>query len=116
MYKFITIILLLTVFCKVYGQENRINLRGKVIQEDSTHIAFINLYLHELQAISITNEQGEFEFKNIFPGRYHIHVSAPNYEAKTYWITLNNENNYFNFISIGRYHLSFHYILWMCFN
>ena len=27
-----------------------------------------------------------------------------------------NFNNYFNFISIGRYHLSFHHILWMCFN
>ena len=98
MYKSITILLLYTVFCKVYAQENRINLKGKVIQEDSTQIAFTNLYLHELQAISTTNEQGEFEFKNIISGRYHIHVSAPNYEAKTYWISINNENHYFNFV------------------
>ena len=95
--KIIAILVLFFVFCDMRAQENKILIKGLVLQEDSTKIAYSNLYLHELQAISNTNEQGEFEFKNILPGRYHIHVSAPNYEAKTYWVTINNDNNYFYF-------------------
>jgi iron complex outermembrane receptor protein len=65
-----------------YGQ-NGLMLRGKLVAaENNTPVYLANIYIHELESGQITDEHGNFLFKNLKPGNYHLHITQLGYEPR----------------------------------
>jgi iron complex outermembrane receptor protein len=73
------------VFCNSFAQNT---LSGIIVDRDTgTRLPFVNIYIPELETGTSSNENGEFQLKNIPNGRYQITYSYLGYETKSESIT-----------------------------
>ncbi len=81
--------LLFGIFVSAYSQ-NGLNLKGKVLNKKTGEVVIgAAVQLEELELWTITNEKGQFEFKNIIPQTYTIHVRCLCFENLTTTTVIN---------------------------
>ncbi|MBQ4038794.1 MAG: carboxypeptidase-like regulatory domain-containing protein, partial [Bacteroidaceae bacterium] len=67
-------------------------ISGHVIEKKSEeNIPFANIYIIETKQGTVSNEAGQFEFKNMTPGEYTLRVSAMGYRTETKKVTVSKE-------------------------
>lgn len=66
----------------LYGQSG-LTLGGKII-DNATHIPLIeaHVYIHELETGEVSDTYGNFSFKNLKPGNYHLHITMLGYKPR----------------------------------
>jgi len=67
----------------VNAQDCVLDLKGKVIDDASrAPLEFVNVFIQELSAGVVTDEEGAFYLSDICPGEYHINISHIGCEAQ----------------------------------
>ncbi len=75
------------------------NLSGNVVNELNEPIEGAHVYLQETKQIALTDEQGYFQFVNLFPKLYRLHVSYLGYKCiHPYRVSLIEEDQYLTVI------------------
>jgi iron complex outermembrane receptor protein len=60
--------------------QNGINLKGTVTDEKTgERLEDAHVYIHELEKGEVTDKSGKFEFENLKPGNYHLHITRIGY-------------------------------------
>ena len=71
--------------------DTKTSLTGTVITSDGQPAPGVSVFLVELQQVAITSTNGDFSFKNIPAGEYHLEVSILGFEKITRTVTLTAE-------------------------
>lgn len=79
--KFISAFILVFVCFSGFSQQ-LFQFKGKVQTEDGQAVEGVTVFLHEANASRITDLNGDFEFSNIKPGNYHLHLNRIGFAAK----------------------------------
>ena len=67
-------------------------IMGHVIEFDSEdNIPFASIYIEETGGGAVSNEEGQFEIKNLAAGKYHLRVSAVGYVTVTKEVVVSKE-------------------------
>jgi iron complex outermembrane receptor protein len=88
MLRFWILSFILAGFSQLPGQ---VMLTGKVGDESGAPIEAVTVYIHETGQSAITNQQGEFEFKSLQAGSYHIHLQRIGFAAADKSFLINNQ-------------------------
>lgn len=68
-------------------EEKNTGIEGIVITSDGQPASGVSVFITELSKGTICNQSGEFSFKNIAAGEYHLEVSMTGYEKITQQVT-----------------------------
>jgi iron complex outermembrane receptor protein len=71
---------LLLLPCTIFAQSD-LQFSGRVIDQDGAAIEGVTVFIHEANAVRITDEQGKFSFQNLKPGAYHLHLNLVGFVA-----------------------------------
>ncbi|WP_394970659.1 TonB-dependent receptor domain-containing protein [uncultured Croceitalea sp.] len=71
----------LLLFCFTITISGQLTVSGKVTGKEGTPVQDAEVYLKEIQLLTTTNSEGNFEFKSISGGKYTIIVFAYEYEV-----------------------------------
>ena len=67
-------------------------IMGHVIEYDTEdNIPFASIYIEETGDGAVSNEEGQFEFRNLAAGKYHLRVSAVGYTSVTKEVVVSKE-------------------------
>lgn len=74
--KLILAYLILALPAFSFGQDCKINIRGRILDEHTGNgLPYANVFVHETKAGAVTDTTGFFELSDICPGSYHISFS-----------------------------------------
>ncbi len=65
-------------------------LKGKIVTTDSKPAAYVNVQLNNTRLVTISDEMGTYEFKNIPAGNYQLTVSLVGLQTITKSVAVNN--------------------------
>lgn len=89
MYRFSKITLLFFFSTSLFGQNCNYFLKGKVIDElTGSSLAFTSIFIEETKQGFLTNENGEFELKNICTNEIHLRLSHVSCQTERFFIDL----------------------------
>ena len=71
----------LLLFCFTITISAQLTVSGKVTGKEGAPVQDAEVYLKEIQLLTTTNSEGNFEFKSITGGKYTIIVFAYEYEV-----------------------------------
>ena len=84
--------LLLLAITNLYSQSS---IKGSVMDAHTNQsLAFVNIYITDLEKGTITNENGIFQIDNIPSGKHTMQVSMIGYETQSINISIPNSNDY----------------------
>lgn len=67
-------------------------IKGHVIEYDTEdNIPFASIYIEETGDGAVSNKEGQFEFRNLAAGKYHLRVSAVGYTTVTKEVVVSKE-------------------------
>ena len=67
-------------------------ISGHVLEDGTEeNIAFASVLVVETGDGTVSNEEGQFEFRNLSPGNYTLRVSMVGYETMTKEVTVSND-------------------------
>ncbi|HEY9534447.1 MAG TPA: TonB-dependent receptor, partial [Mucilaginibacter sp.] len=93
MKKSLLILLLSQMILLSAGAQNKFSLTGKITDEQSNPIAQATVHLLNTNTGTTTDDKGNFNLNNLYPGAYQIEVSAVGYAIINEAITINNADN-----------------------
>jgi iron complex outermembrane receptor protein len=83
------------------AEDKGISITGKVVASNGEPAASVSVFIQELRKGTVTNESGEFIFKNIPAGTYHIQASLVGLDPVAVTITVTKEKSTPVTIEIG---------------
>jgi outer membrane receptor for ferrienterochelin and colicins len=87
-----TIILICIGFSIVNGQNKLLKASGIILDYNSKPISYVNIKIQGTSVGTSSNDKGEFEIKNLKPGKYILIVSGVGFETQERTIEVNEEN------------------------
>lgn len=88
-------ILLFVFFTNPITAQSNYSISGKVLNTKKESLPGAVITVHELHKVTVTDNNGYFEFKNVPKGKYHIHISYLGYKCFHYnIITIKNKSNF----------------------
>lgn len=80
--------MLLLGFLFSYGNETNSSIKGKVTTSDGQPAAGVTIIIKGKSKGAVSDEKGNFIFKNLLPGTYDLEISLVGYETVTKKVTL----------------------------
>lgn len=86
---FLFIFQLLILLSSVAAQS--VDVSGNISDENDSPLNGATIFLHELNKFTSTDHEGNFEFKNINKGTYHLHITHVGYKALYHTFKVENQ-------------------------